>query len=796
MTVTVNGPGGVTINFADGTDHDTINSVMTQYTHPDANVRAAAQEAFQNQNSGAKNKPPFDPSQPFEAVKPPFDPSQPNEAVKNFTITSPEGKRYSVQGPAGSTPEQAYQVLQKYISGGAAANPDKYQQAAKADVDAADKAGLAETGFTRRLAHGATLGADNTLLAAAETPLEMIKRGTFNPVEGYNYAKAREDEELNRSRQNTGTLGTAAELLGGAVTGGNVAGGVGALARDVPGIANVGGRVGNLVATPSRALSFGSTLAPDAGLLARSAASAADAAGLGGVSGFNEGNGLTERLTNAATGAGAGALFGGALPVVGAIAKGVTAPIFANVKARINPEGYANSQIARGVAESGQTPAQLGQAVADGNAAGQPFTLADAMGNPGQRMLSTVTRAPGEGRTAAVDFLNNRQAGQADRVGDILDTGLGAGGTARQTADQLTQTARNESAPFYQKALDKKPVWSDRMQQFFDDPATTGGLKEGVAVQRLEALAEGKKFDPNDYAITHFDENGDPVLGAVPNMRTINLIKKGWDNQLEQYRDGTTGKLMLDEKGRALDNVRRSFLKEVDSLNPDYATARALYAGPAQVRDAVTAGTQAAMRGRAADNIARFRAMTDPSKQGYRTGYADTRVGAIERAPQGTNVVRPLASQKAQQELGELSLHQGPVQPGQAAPMQQGLNREQTMFETRNQALGGSKTADNLNDDAALGVNPHLVGQIVTGNWHGAIGTALRAGHNALTGNTPEVRAAVGRMLLDQGVTPARLQDAVGRTVARIQFVQKLARGLGRSASGSLASAHMGQSSN
>jgi hypothetical protein len=85
------------------------------------------------------------------------------------------------------------------------------------------------------------------------------------------------------------------------------------------------------VEKPGRAVSFGSTLAPDAGLVTRSLASAGDAAGLGGVSGFNEGNGLGERLTNAAKGVGIGALFGGALPVVGAIAKGVTAPIFANV---------------------------------------------------------------------------------------------------------------------------------------------------------------------------------------------------------------------------------------------------------------------------------------------------------------------------------------------------------------------------------------------------------------------------------------------------------------------------------
>jgi len=56
----------------------------------------------------------------------------------------------------------------------------------------------------------------------------------------------------------------------------------------------------------------------------------------------------------------------------------------------------------------------------------------------------------------------------------------------------------------------------------------------------------------------------------------------------------------------------------------------------------------------------------------------------------------------------------------------------------------------------------------------------LRAGRNELTGNTAPVRAAVGRMLLDRGVNPANLQDMIGQTVARIQFMQNLTRGIGR----------------
>jgi hypothetical protein len=46
----------------------------------------------------------------------------------------------------------------------------------------------------------------------------MIKRGTIDPREGYNYAKAREDLIMNKSRENTGIAGTAVEALGGGVS--------------------------------------------------------------------------------------------------------------------------------------------------------------------------------------------------------------------------------------------------------------------------------------------------------------------------------------------------------------------------------------------------------------------------------------------------------------------------------------------------------------------------------------------------------------------------------------------------
>lgn len=674
--------------------------------------------------------------------------------MPTFQFTSPDGKNYSVNGPDGATPEQAFQVLQTQIGGGGSGS----SASPIGDDRAATVAALRGIPLA-----GAYVDKGAAMLNAVaqpftETGLSHADNYADRAAENEKTIKAAADKYENDHSIETG--------IGKTVVGAGALAPLGATALGARAMGMAGEAL--LPSILKGAASFGALNGVDAGL---------------------RGDSVGKGLVTGALGGAAGPLAGKAIELGIKGANAVGAPILASVRALRDPEGFAQSQFARGVSESGKTPEQIAQAVQDANAAGQPFTPADAMDNAGQGLLAAAARGPGEGRTAITKFLNDRQAGQADRVGDIIDTGLGAGGTARQTADQLTQTARSESAPFYQKALDKKPVWSDRMQQFFDDPATKSGIKEGVAVQRLEALAEGKKFDPNDYAITKFDENGDPVLGPVPNMRTINLIKKGWDNQLEAYRDGTTGKLMLDEKGRALDNVRRSFLKEVDSLNPDYAMARALYAGPAQVRDAVTAGGQAATRGRAADNLARFRAMTDPSKQGYRIGYADNLAGKIEGAVEGANKVRPFSSPKAQQQLGELSLHQGPVQPGEAAPMQKLLGNEQTMFDSRARATGNSKTVENLADDEAMGVDPHLLGiggHIMAGNYKGALHSAITAGRNTLTGNTPAVRAQLGQMLLDRGVKPADIQKAIDHTVARVQFVQALAKRVGNGAGNGL----------
>lgn len=638
--------------------------------------------------------------------------------------------------------------------------PDKYQQAATEE----DKAvGGADAGFTRRLAHGATLGADSTILAGLETPLEMIKRGTFNPAEGYNYAKAREDLIMNKARENTGALGTAAEVLGGGVSGAGLAGG---------------------------GVTAGRFLAPNAGLLARSAASAADAGALGGFSGAMEGNGVGERFNNAVKGMAAGTALGGLTPGALKIAGAALSPVVSNIRARVNPQGFAESQIARGIHESGVDPNQLSLDTVQAANEGQPqFTLADAMGNAGQRMLSTVARAPGEGRTAVVNAMDARQGDQGRRLAGSFREAFDAPQTAEQARTGMVQSANFEAGHNY------APVKSETAPIDVSAPVAIANRSISPAADQL-AIAQGAV--PTDLAARAGIERSESALRdpignalkearsylAAPNLTSSNVnhafrAKTNIDMMISKATDNKQGALVAE-----LMPIRDALDTALAKSSSNYAAARDAYK-LAQTRiNALDLGkTLGAKPVRPEDAIQQFSALDPQSQAAFRKGYADPQISQVQNAAFGTNKARPFSSDAVKQEFNAFAA------PGRADLLQRQIGREQTMFETRHHATGGSKSIENANDDAAMGVDPHLVGQIMTGNWHGAVKTALTAGHNMISGNTPEVRKAVGDILLQNGanVSPARLREMVQSTVARIHFVQNIARNIGRGASGGLA---------
>jgi hypothetical protein len=641
-------------------------------------------------------------------------------------------------------PAVAAQAAQKFLTS-SAPKPDKYQQAAIDEQASLKAKGIDPgAGLTRRLAHGATLGADNTILAAATTPLEMIKRGTFNPIEGYNYAKAREDQIMGDARKNTGALGTAAEVLGGVTSGAGLARGGVTAAR---------------------------FLAPEAGLLARSGASAVDAAGLGAFTGAMEGNGLAERGMNALKGGLLGGALGGATPGALALGGAALSPIISNIRARVNPEGFARSQVARGVSESGMTPAQIAGEIRTAANEGQGmFTAADAMGNAGQRMLSSTARAPGQARTDVVNFLEGRQAGQGRRISSALAEGFDSPQTAAQTEARMTAQRGADADAAYSAVragagrTDVVPTINRLDRTIGTGPGQTleaaNDSVEGALRPFRERLA---RVNPDDFE-------------AVQRIRfdmadaAQNALQSGYGN-----------------RAREIGNAVRELDAAMEGASSGYRQANRNFAQASRDIEAVGQGRAAAMRGRTEDIIPEFQGQSPAGQSAYRSGYVDPLIQQTQGAAFGVNKARPLINDAFEAEANAMA-------PG-APLMQRRIGRENTMFQTRNAATGNSKTAENLADDAAMGVDPTLVGQVLSGNWSGALRSVIASGSNVLSGNTPAVRQAVADILMTRGgnVNAAQFQRMIDETVQRIQMLQRLGRSMGRGAAGGLAVTGPGQ---
>lgn len=718
--------------------------------------------------------------------------------MPKFKIEGPDGKKYSIEGEDAAG---ALNALQTHLG-----TADKYQQAA---IDE-DKAigGTNQAGFTRRLAHGATLGADTTLMAAATTPLEMIKRGTINPVEGYNYAKAREDFIMKKSRDDTGLLGMGAEALGGAVSAGGLAKNGLTAARFIP-----------------EGLSKGRAF------LAGSAAAGADAAAIGGFSGAMEGNGLAERATNAGIGTAVGGGVGLATPGVLYAAKLLAAPVISQIAARTNPKQYAEAQIARAVSEGKTTPQEVELAMLQAQNEGQGvFTLADALGNPGQRMLSTVARSPGEGRTAVVDALNSRQGDQGRRLTGAFQEAFDAPLTAEQTRAGMVKQANAEAGVNY------APVKAETQPIDVSEPVALANRSISPAADRL-ASAPRTEIIPQKAPTTELEKlraiNNPPPLSyrevpgalptdlraradiegaesalrdpigqalkearsylAAPNITASNVgkafrAKTNIDQMIAKAAENKQGALIAE-----LQPVRDALDDQLAKTSSNYAKARDAYRVRQQRIEALDKGKEIGSKaGNPADAIDQFNPLDAEGKQAFRVGYVDPQISQIRNSAFGTDKARPFSSDAVKEEIGAFAV------PGRSDALMRKLDRENVMTQTRNASLSGSKTVENLNDDAAMSVAPEVMGvvkNVIGGNFGAAVKSAVAAGSNFFSGNTPAVRNEVAKILLQNGksIPDKRLEAMIDAVIRRSERASEIADNIRRGVVGGAAVTGGGQ---
>jgi hypothetical protein len=445
-----------------------------------------------------------------------------------------------------------------------------------------------------------------------------------------------------------------------------------------------------------------------------------------------------QKIKQALTGAGYGAVLG---PAASAAGRGVTAAARAGWdKLLATPLENAARSVERRLASNptGATIEQVLDELAKARQLGVPKVAADVSQELGD-LGGKVFRAPGgESRAVARDVLEGRQLGNdvfqsaKERLSRAIDT-IWSGASAYRTEQALTAAQKAAAQPLYQQAEALNFIWSERLQQYLNQPEVRQGLNEGLKMERLEALDERRPFDPTQLGL-ELDLDGNVKLIKTLNLRVLDMAKRGLDSMIAGQREAT-GK--LSPWGRRLAGTKSKFVEEIDYLDTSgiYRRARDAWAGPAATKDALEIGKN--LFSQSPEEIRDMMAnMGDAEREAVKIGTADMLRERILKAGFGGDQARAiLRTPWMEQHLEQLI--------PKAADREKFFYRvagEHTMAETAAKRMAGSQSAERLAED----LSPEMRNVIRAVN--GARGLA-RLTHGDVWGGIRDIGSAVADMV-------------------------------------------------
>lgn len=658
-----------------------------------------------------------------------------------FTVTAPDGQTFKVE--AGSKEEALSIAKSKFrpapnrnpgVQPDAPPemilNPNTGQYTSRELLGAAvdpGRAQSAQVGGMQGLAFGGADEAMGAANAAIPGPGTAPERYTF----GRDYTRAVDDA----ARQNHPVVRGASEVGG-------------ALASTAAAYANMqaplslGGRVG-------QGMKLG--------------------AGEGALYGGMSGEGLGDRLAGAAQMGLLGTGLGGAAPIVAALLrKGGTAVAdvvggLGGAVRNVPSQSRANRALYSTLERSGRSVDDIADDVARATADGQPeYRLADALGIAGQRRLSGIARSGGDASAEITDFLNARQTAQPERIAQFTADAFDLEGSSAKAVRGAIREGRDEAADIAFGGIRSagEPVDIRSVVSVLDGkiaPYEKAGISD-TGVDYLKTLRGqlAAKGEDATYELSDFD-------------KVFAIRKRLRDKISSLYKAGES------DLARDLKEVRAALDDALAASSDEYRSAMEAYASQSRVLDAVDEGAEMARPSqRATDTTARFSGMTADQQAAARVGYGDRLLSQIEASAGDSNRARPLTSTKRQAEAEAMA-----IDPRLFTDR---INREGTMFDTRRIALGGSRTADNLEDIADLKpYDTNMIVNALTGKWGTAGAQAAQGLSNVATGMNQPTRQEIARALLSRD--PAALRNAVTQasmSAEDMAIVEELLRAIGQ----------------
>jgi hypothetical protein len=503
------------------------------------------------------------------------------------------------------------------------------------------------------------------------------------------------------------------------------------------------------------------------------------ATGLGSGTGTVTGGLSTEGgVEERATGAAIGTVLGGAAGLVGQPgaellglggkkategARAILNTLRNQSQAHSNPDLQADRLLARAFLQDqlqlGHGPAPLPNALP-----GQG--LINMGGENVQKLGRLSTVAPGAPRQKAADFFENQSQSAADRAADAVGELSSRGYYG--TVETLDATRKAAAKPLYEAAYARPAVdaWTPRIGDLMKRPS----MRAAFAKAQRIAAEEGR--NPKELGLD-FNQAGDPQflagadeLGQIPSTQTMDYVKRALDDVVEGYRDKTSGKLVLDTEGRAINNTRAEFLGILKEGNPEYKAALEAYAGPSHALDMLEVGRDIyGSRGKPADIIRRFQDLSPQDQELARIGFVRNAVEDLGNVGDSGSVYLKLFGNQNKRAVAQVLF------PDEASfnKFAQQMKAEKEMLAANRSTLGGSPTSriDAEKADAAMqGASDVLsfAQAIKSGNPLQLLGLAVDKAQNLGRGITPEVADALANRLFTND--PVQIQRVLSRVGA------------------------------
>jgi hypothetical protein len=395
------------------------------------------------------------------------------------------------------------------------------------------------------------------------------------------------------------------------------------------------------------------------------------------------------------------------------------------------------------------------------DAAVAPDALVD-LAQPFQRLARGAHSVPSRGSEVLENALQERVAGQEDRVLNLAmeTTGLGQRFNIADSIDEIANARATEATELY-GAIRNAVVDDKRVVDALRQPAFRRAYERAAKIRENEiaaALLEGKSGPelPSPLPMLEDLQEGRDAL----TLGTLDQVKRGLDDVIFSDKRQGLGKA---ETG-SLEGVRNAFVEVLDKAVPEYAGARSAYAGHSAMIEAMEQGqTLFKMTPEEAERA--LSRMGQSEREAFRKGALEALAGRVEDVTSGADVAarKPLADRT--RDWRRLRLLFEPDEAGEEGfqRFRDGVQRLHQHAVSRNEVARGSQTSriDADREDIAADVVDMTAG-VGPGTVSRLLGKAVNSGLvRGLQGYNEATSDALAPLLLRGMNDPEELRSLI-----------------------------------